>query len=72
MPNSCTLNGAADYFESILKPNRAAFFGSTSTFVNAFNLATSLFHFHEWLFAEFKVKLEKEFGVTFSGKGAFW
>jgi hypothetical protein len=66
------LNGSADYFAHVLKPNKEAFFGSPSTFAAAFNLATSLYHFHEWLFDEFKQQLETEFGETFRTKGAFW
>jgi hypothetical protein len=41
-------------------------------FATALNLATSLYHFHEWLFDEFKQQLEAEFGETFGTKGAFW
>jgi len=64
--------GAADYFRYVLKPNKEAFFGTSSTFASALNLATSLYHFHEWLFEEFKLQLDAEFGTTFGGKGAFW
>src|SRR5215813_1828533 len=71
---SATLNlrGAADYFAHVVRPNKDAFFGAPSTLATALNLATALYHFHEWLFDEFKVELEAEFGTTFSGKGAFW
>jgi hypothetical protein len=66
------LAGAEDYFLKVLKPNKEAFFATPSTFASALNLATSLFHFHEWLFGEFKTKLEAELGTTFHGKGSFW
>lgn len=66
------LSGAVAYFTDVVKANKETFFGNPSTFATALNLATSLFHFHEWLFDEFKPQLEAEFGTTFSGKGAFW
>ena len=66
------LAGAEDYFLKVLKPNKEAFFATPSTFASALNLATSLFHFHEWLFGEFKTKLEAELGTTFHGNGSFW
>jgi hypothetical protein len=66
------LTGSADYFAHVLKPNKEAFFGSPSMFATALNLATSLYHFHEWLFDGFKQQLEAEFGETFGTKGAFW
>jgi hypothetical protein len=71
-PTGQSLADAADYFVRVLKPNKEAFFGAPSTFATAINLATALYHFHEWLFDEFKAKLEAEFSTTFSGKGTFW
>lgn len=66
------LSCAEDYFMKVLKPNKEAFFGASSTFASAFNLATTLYHFHEWLFEEFKGPLESHFNTTFSSKGTFW
>ena len=66
------LKGATDYFAEVLAPNNATFFGGPSTFQNALNLATSLYHFHEWLYSDFRAKLENEFGTSFGSKGAFW
>jgi hypothetical protein len=66
------LTCAEDYFVKVLKPNHETFFGVSSTFASAFNFASPLYHFHEWLFDEFKVKLESEFNTTFSTKGKFW
>jgi hypothetical protein len=66
------LNSAAEYFTNVVKPNSDAFFLAPSTFANALNLATALFHFHEWLFDDFRSKLETEFGMTLSSHGAFW
>jgi hypothetical protein len=48
------------------------FFAGPSTFQNALNLATSLYHFHEWLYIEFCSKLEQEFKAEFRSSGAFW
>jgi hypothetical protein len=67
-----TLKGASDYFAQMLKPNKNAFFNNASNFANALNLATSLFHFHEWLYLDFAPKLESEFNTKFPNKGAFW
>lgn len=36
------------------------------------NLATSLYHFHEWLYFDFRAKLENEFGASFGTAGTFW
>ena len=66
------LSGAADYFTHVVKPNKDAFFGEPSTFASVLNLATSLFHFHEWLFDSFNAKLEAEFSRKFSTPGKFW
>jgi hypothetical protein len=66
------LSSAADYFDRVVKPNKDAFFGTPSTFANAFNLATALYHFHEWLFHSFRSELEAEFTATFSSPGKFW
>jgi hypothetical protein len=66
------LSGCEDYFFKILKPNKNAFFETTSEFSSAINFATSLFHFHEWLFDEFKPALEQHYNTTFSTKGNFW
>jgi hypothetical protein len=66
------LSGAADYFAEVLKPNKDAFFGGPSTFASAFNFASSLYHFHEWLFVSFKGQLEAEFTATFPTARKFW
>lgn len=71
-PIDKTLSGSEDYFLQVMIPNKQAFFGNQSAFAAAINFATSLFHFHEWLFDEFKTELESFFGATFNSKGAFW
>lgn len=70
--SAAALSNAEDYFLNVLKPNYDAFFGAPSTFASAFNLATTLYHFHEWLFEEYRTQLENHFNVTFTGKGKFW
>jgi hypothetical protein len=40
------------------------FLGASSSFASAFNLATTLFHFHEWLFDQYKPQLEQNFNIT--------
>lgn len=67
-----SLASSEDYFLSVLKPNYDAFFGTSSTFASALNLAITLYHFHEWLFEEFKSQLETEFNRQFSAAGSFW
>ena len=62
------LTGAEDYFLKVMKPNYDAYFGASSTFASAFNLATTLFHFHEWPFDQYKPQLEQNFNITF-GQG---
>lgn len=71
-PGPLSVSSADDYFLQVLRPNARVFFASPSTFATAFNLATSLFHFHEWLFHEHRSLLESTFGVTFKTPGAFW
>jgi hypothetical protein len=71
-PQAQVLTGAEAYFLDVLTPNKKAFFEAPSTFATAINLATALYHFHEWLFDEFKPQLETELGMTFAGKGALW
>ncbi|TAY52951.1 hypothetical protein [Rhizobium leguminosarum] len=70
--NVQTLASSEDYFRQIVKPNIDAFFNAPSTFASAINLATSLYHFHEWLFDEFAAAINTHLGATFSSKGKFW
>ena len=66
------LNSPEDYFLNVLKPNNEAFFNNPSTFANALNLATSLFHFHEWIHAYARPGLEAHYGQTIASPGALW
>jgi hypothetical protein len=60
------------YYAEVIKPEYDEFFGSPSSFRTAFNLASSLFHFHEWLYEYSRVKLEAHFGNALNTPGAFW
>ena len=66
------LSSAEDYFLNVLKSNNDEFFNNPSTFANALNLATSLYHFHEWLYAYFRSNLERHFGTNFANPRDFW
>lgn len=66
------LKSAEDYFQHVIVPNKREFFGHASAFASALNLATCLFHFHEWLYAEYRPQLEKHFGQMFKSKGRLW
>jgi hypothetical protein len=66
------LNGAEDYFFQVINPNKEAFLSHPSTFSTALNFATSLFHFHEWLYEYFRPELEVQFGQTLSSPGVLW
>lgn len=69
---SQSLTGSEDYFLFVLRPNKEAFFGKPSAFASALNLATALYHFHEWLFAEFETTLTAKFNVPLKAAGDFW
>lgn len=66
------LNSAEDYFLEVLKPNRDRFFQGPSTFVAALNLATSLYHFHEWLWAFHRPDVQKHLGKSIQSSGGLW
>jgi hypothetical protein len=70
--NEKSLTDAKEYFEQIVKGNVEAFLEAPSTFRNAFNAATSLFHQHEWLFDSKQPDLNKKYGQTFNKKSDFW
>jgi hypothetical protein len=66
------LDSAKDYYSTVLKPNNDEFFATSSNFRTALNLATSLFHFHEWMFEYHRADLEKLYGRPLPNKGEFW
>jgi hypothetical protein len=66
------LDSASKYYSEILKPEHDEFFAAQATLRSAFNLATNLFHFHEWLFDGHKAQLEVCFGRTLKSADALW
>ena len=66
------LNSAEGYFLNVLTPNRDAFFENESTFVNALNFATSLYHFHDWLHDQHRAALEARFGQPLPKPWNLW
>ncbi len=66
------LDTAKKYYSEVLKPQYDEFFNSPTSFRTAFNLVGSLFHFHEWIYEDYKIELEAHFGKTFANKGSFW
>ncbi len=70
--NAKALTDAVDYFREVVIPNKEAFFGQTSTFAAALNLATALFHLHEWLHEGYRSQLEAHFSKSFGKASDFW
>ena len=66
------LDSPRTYYAEVMKPGYDEFFASPSSFRTAFNLASSLFHFHEWLYEYSRTKLEAHFRKTLDSAGAFW
>jgi hypothetical protein len=66
------LDGPERYYAEVMKPGYEEFFASSSSFRTAFNLASSLFHFHEWLYEYCRAKLEAHFGKPLNTPGALW
>ena len=66
------LLSAEDYFSNVLNPNKTAFFGHEPSFDRILNLASSLFHFHEWMFNDHQSSLEQHASQKFTSKGPFW
>jgi hypothetical protein len=66
------LDSPARYYAEVLKPGYDEFVASPSSFRTAFNLASSLFHFHEWLYEYCRAKLETHFGKVLKTPAAFW
>jgi hypothetical protein len=66
------LDTSEKYFTEILQPEVESYFANASSFRSAFNVARSLFHFHEWLYVDRLLDLESLYGRKFSSKGDFW
>ena len=71
-PATEEMNDAGSFFAKIVKPNVDDYRNKPSEFRTAFNAATALFHFHEWLFEYKQAELEAKYSLRFSGKGDFW
>ena len=56
MPHEQVTDNAEKYFSEILEPQFNEFFNNPATLRCAFNLATALFHFHEWLYEFHRAK----------------
>jgi len=63
------LDGPRRYYAEVMKPAYDEFFELPSSFRTAFNLASSLFHFHEWLYEYSRAKLEAHFGKPLNTPG---
>lgn len=68
------LDTARKYYDWVLTEQYNEFFSNDANFRNLINLASSLFHFHEWLYAEFPNDLHIMLNSPqpFNSKGAFW
>jgi hypothetical protein len=66
------LDTASKYYSELLRPEYQEFFSAAATLRSAFNLATNLFHYHEWLFDQHRSELEAHFGKPLLSHGAFW
>jgi hypothetical protein len=66
------LDSASKYYSEVLKLEYDQFFAAPATLRSAFNLATGLFHFHEWLFEHHRKELEAHFGQIISCPAALW
>jgi hypothetical protein len=67
-----TISSAEDYFEHVLSLNYRDFFEQPSTFQTAVNLASSLYHFHEWIYHYRRAFVEHKFSTAFSTARDFW
>jgi hypothetical protein len=65
------VDGPRRYYAEVMKPGYDEFFESPSSFRTAFNLASSLFHFHEWLYVYCRAKLETHYKALKTPQ-AFW
>jgi hypothetical protein len=66
------LVSSKEYFQHVLKPNYDDFMRAESTFQRAINMASSLYHFHEWVFATDKIAAERELSATFASPHDLW
>jgi hypothetical protein len=74
MTEQMLLDNSRKFYDWVLVKQRTDFFANAANFQHLINLASSLFHFHEWLFADYGSQLHVELGATrpFSNPGQFW
>jgi hypothetical protein len=66
------LDTAKKYFTEVLRPEYEDFFGSAATLRGAFNLANAIFHFHEWLYEDYRTELGNLFRRPLKSAGELW
>jgi hypothetical protein len=66
------LDTSEKYFTEVLEPEVQSYLELPRSFRSAFNVARSLFHYHEWLYADRRADLERRYGRSFAKKGDFW
>lgn len=67
-----TLSKAIDFFEQIVRPDTQEFFNNPSTLRNAVHLSNSLYHFHEWMFVDYKNEAAIRFDAEISKPADLW
>jgi hypothetical protein len=66
------LDSAEKYYEEVLKPQQDEFLGASPTFRAGISLASSLFHFHEWLHKYRRLDLERVLGKHLDKPADLW
>lgn len=74
MSDTQVLDNARKYYDWVLKEQYAEFNAGPANFRSLVNLASSLFHFHEWLFVSYPNELQKLLQQPHAVKsaGEFW
>jgi len=66
------LDSSKAFFDEVLALNFREFMNTSSSFSTAINMASSLFHMHEWVYSLDKAAAEKALNTTFSAKHEVW
>lgn len=74
MSEQLVLDNSRKFYDWVLIKQYDDFFKNDTTYQHLINLASSLFHFHEWLFNDFQSVLHTELGANqrLSNPGQFW
>jgi hypothetical protein len=74
MTNDLVLDSARKYYDWVLQKQYDDFFREPADFQRLINLASSLFHFHEWLYAEYSPILHIAINspIAFTSARKFW